>query len=108
MICQMKYVLFLASVFICEVCARAGSSQRGDDLCLTNLATLCTAIQQRTLSVIGEDFPSNLQMFVCPASGHKPVARTNVLEWTDYIYVGGQRWNYGMIFPLIICPPENH
>src|SRR5215510_4950183 len=52
-----------------------------------------------------ENSPSNL--FVCPATGRKPGALTNVDEWTDYIYFANQG-DYHFHVPLIICPPENH
>ena len=47
------------------------------------------------------------ELFVCPATGHKPGAIKSVSEWSDYIYVGKMA-DYMIGAALVICPPENH
>jgi len=63
------------------------------------------------------NYPSNLDMlsndlspdlFVCPGSGNKPGSLTNVMEWTDYIYVTGLSTSTPPGVPVLLCPPENH
>ena len=51
-------------------------------------------------SLPGED--KNLDMFVCPGTRHEPGNPDNIDEWSDYVYVGGQRWAEEGETPILI------
>jgi hypothetical protein len=50
------------------------------------------------------------ELFVCPTSGNKPGAMSNVMEWMDYIYVAGlsSDQEYPKNLPILIEPPLHH
>jgi hypothetical protein len=47
-------------------------------------------------------------LWICPESGHKPGAMTNVAEWTDYGYVSGLTGTDPAGAVIMFCLPENH
>ena len=46
--------------------------------------------------------------FVCAASKNPPGKMSNVMEWTDYIYVSGAGPAAPAEMPVLICPPMFH
>jgi len=90
-VCACPFVFFFA--FVISAVNREGNKT----LCIRNLATIGKASQLYTQN--HTNFPSSLQCltnvlntageFICPVSGHKAGALTNVTEWTDYYFVAG-------------------
>ncbi len=52
------------------------------------------------------EYCDNPKVFVCPATGNKPGALSNVPDWTDYTLL--PMVNTIPASVLAYCPPENH
>lgn len=46
--------------------------------------------------------------FVCPHSGSATGEISDVMKWTDYIYIQGLNPSSPTNIPILICPPVNH
>ena len=111
-------VIMVAVFGLFLVTTRPANEMRRADLCITNLNNLHGEFRPDLLT--DELYPSgmlnslpktlNPSLFVCPNSGHGCGSMTNLNEWTDYIYLSGERLDEGYIAKtaIIICPPENH
>jgi hypothetical protein len=53
-------------------------------------------------------FTTNRFLFVCPETHHSVGQLTNVMDWTDYIYISGVEEMGPAPTAVIICPPANH
>ncbi len=66
----------------------------------------------------GENYPTNLadlhpedvalKLFVHPGGKNLPTQLSNVMEWTDYIYISGLGPTAPAEVPVFICPPMFH
>ena len=85
--------------------------------CQSNLHQLDLALAAHCYPPVNF-YPTNLnelclnnvspRLFVCPGSGNEPGDMTNVMEWTDYIYLAGASPATEAGVPIAVCPPENH
>ncbi len=85
--------------------------------CQSNLHQLDLALQANCNPPV-DIYPTNLadinpefvspKLFVCAASGNLPGDLTNVMEWTDYVYVSGLSPAAPADVPVLICPPMFH
>jgi hypothetical protein len=89
------------------------SSQK-EDACKQNLRELRLLVEESLLGdshypkKLNDISTTNTWLFVCPETGHKPGALTNLDEWGDYIYVGNIPYLGAPNAGMILCPPENH
>ena len=85
--------------------------------CLSNLHQFDLVLQAYCYPPV-ENYPTNLtalgtndiapRVFVCPGSKNLPGELTNVMEWTDYIYISGLSPAAPAEVPVFICPPTFH
>ncbi len=65
-----------------------------------------------TLSELHPDYlgEESVDVFVCPSTGHEPGNPDNIEQWSDYVYVKGQRWAQEGASPALLMyeNPGNH
>jgi len=91
--------------------------------CRANLVRIMTGIKvyagqhggefPETLGGLYRSLPDDdkdVDIFVCPGTGHEPGNPDNIEQWSDYVYVGGQRWAEEGETPILILydGPGNH
>ncbi len=108
----------LAAVLVLSACAprpRGGSAPPAG--CAQNLYEVGGLL--RDSIPVEPDYPesladlssvtTNVGLFVCPVTGHKPHRLKTVEAWSDYIYVASLPLDLeDPKVALLICPPENH
>jgi hypothetical protein len=109
--CIVSFFLFL---FACV--SGSGDQKSLDTVCEKNLRAIGLLIRlsaptspnyPQTFSDLELD-TTNINLFICPVTGHKPGNIKKVDEWTDYIYVGGLTQIQDPKVAMLISPSENY
>ena len=109
------FIIFLAMMMPFPFAINRVLARRSQ--CQSNLHQLDLALAAHCYPPVNF-YPTNLnelclnnvspRLFVCPGSGNEPGDMTNVMEWTDYIYLAGASPATEAGVPIAVCPPENH
>lgn len=84
--------------------------------CSNNLAQIYIVLKD-AVGPSGAYFPKTLgdlsnnpdpNLFICSGAESRPGKMTDIVEWTDLIYVGNLTDSFIMGAALMISPPENH